>query len=185
MRLDEAIRVIAKVLQQHVEGCDEFRAGTLVLEAAKSAWDNNRPAHIANGKDRGMSNDTKSEVERYAELAVNEARQLNRIAEGLEPNGQWVEDNGLDEVGFDVADVLNNNALEVYANARLDTGGAKDIRSVVVVLGTGGPHYEFEIDWKGNVEGRAYWGGESATVRAYDMESLGEYLVELFGGWDS
>lgn len=181
MRLDEAIRVIAKVLQQHVEGCDEFRAGTLVLEAAKSAWDNNRPAHIANGKDRRMSN-TKSEVERYAEIAVNEARQLNRIAEGLQPDAEWAEDHELDS--FDVGDVLNNNALEVYANARLDTGGAKDIRSVTVVLGTGGPHYEFEVDWEGRVEGRAYWGGETATVRAYDMESLGEYLVELFGGWD-
>lgn len=127
--------------------------------------------------------DTRSEVERYAELAVNGARQLNRIAEGLQPEPEWAEDSGLDS--FDVDDVLNNNALEVYANARLDTGGAKDIRGVVVVLGTGGPHYEFEVDWKGNVEGRAYWGGETATVRAYDMESLGEYLIELFGGWDS
>ncbi len=103
----------------------------------------------------------------------------------------FCDDYGLElEAGddFDLGDFLNSHALEIYASARLQPfdfdHSLVDIRSVTVVTGTGGPHTEFVVDYRGNVQAFCYWGGDTAERRG-QVESLGDYLVEWFGGWDS
>ncbi len=82
----------------------------------------------------------------------------------------------------DLVDYLGENALEMYANARL-TGSEStpDVREVVVVFGAGGPHVELVVGWNGWAFGRAYWGADRAELSLGFAGGLFEYLVESMG----
>ncbi len=125
-----------------------------------------------------MSDSTRQEVERYAdEVIADFCDNLRQLLDGetIEP-----------EEGYsysDPLDFINDEALEVYFTAKHGVGQEPQgsIRSFTIVLGTGGPHYELNIKYNGDLEGRAYWGGESATAYHGRCAYWPEWLAELMG----
>ena len=81
-----------------------------------------------------MSTDIKTEVERYAESALQQAR--------------WL------------ADTM---ALEVYGTKEVGPY-RDSMTAVTVITGIGGPHVEFTVDPNDRVTGSAYWGSDSAKA---------------------
>lgn len=65
-------------------------------------------------------------------------------------------------------DMLNTEALEAYADARLSLTTDTIIDTVTVVLGTGGPHVEavWRIGHAGDYTLHGYWGGQHVTHHA-------------------
>lgn len=69
-----------------------------------------------------------------------------------------------DEVGISA---WTDGVLEIYANARVSWDEV-DIREVVLVTGTGGPHIEVVVDLNSSYDGFAvhgYWGSDHVVVR--------------------
>ena len=115
-----------------------------------------------------MANTTRTEVQRYADIAVEQAHELDAAMRyGVGPDA--TEDYGL-EPRADWVDLLDVMALEVYGTKYTNRDG---LVAVTVVTGTGGPHVEFTIDEAGRVVGKAYWGSDSAKST--------DYLPDLFG----
>lgn len=84
---------------------------------------------------------------------------------------------------FDVSEFLSDNALEIYGNGRVFGDGTHDLREVVVVLGTGGPHIEFTVTDSGRCLAEGYWGSDKVERSEYGLDTLGDFLSEYFGGW--
>jgi hypothetical protein len=138
---------------------------------------------------------TAEEVRRYAANAARHAEALDALAEAgtvgellaaTDPDdgpSEWAAhfpaDDGYDP-DMDLWDVLNVDALEVYAVGRCTFHNGWTVTGIVIVTGTGGPHVETEIDYRGRITGRAYWGGEKAEHVEYDAETLFEILAEMF-----
>jgi len=134
-----------------------------------------------------------TEVERYAARAVRHAEALTALAEvgtigellATDPddNGpsEWAAHFPADEydADADLLDVLNTDALEVYATGRFHFHDGWTVTGIVIVTGTGGPHVEAEISDSGRIVGRCYWGSDRAEEIGYDGESLFEYLAEM------
>ena len=115
-----------------------------------------------------MANSTRTEVQRYADIAVEQAHELDAAMRyGVGPDA--AEDYGL-ELRADWVELLEAMALEVYGTRYTNRDG---LVAVTVVTGTGGPHVEFTIDEAGRVIGKAYWGSDGAEVT--------DYLPDLFG----
>ena len=85
-----------------------------------------------------------------------------------------------DELGW-----LNNSALEMYANVKrylTDTGDI--VKSITVVLGTGGPHYQYTLSPSGEVTGEAWgWFGAGAAEKYGSAPELAAFLFDLFEEW--
>ena len=61
------------------------------------------------------------------------------------------------------------------------------MKTITVVLGTGGPHIEVVAENVGSchgatVEVRGYWGGDT-VVRRVDSETAGTWLSTVAGSW--
>jgi len=81
----------------------------------------------------------------------------------------------------DIIDVLNEEALEAYANVKQWGDGRREVTSVTVVLGTGGPHYQFQVTPDGQVYGQAWgWFREHEASHYGRAETLGAYLAEIY-----
>lgn len=120
-----------------------------------------------------MANSTRTEVHRYAELAIEQAHELDAAMRyGVGPDA--AEDHGL-ELRADWVELLDAMALEVFGTKYTNRDG---LVAVTVVTGTGGPHVEFTIDEAGRVVGKAYWGSDSAEVTDY-LPDLFRPLAEL------
>jgi hypothetical protein len=124
----------------------------------------------------------RKEVEEIAAGLADELVDMEALYRGEEAPGE--DDDWRSE---DLVDYLNNHALEIYGNARIGGyGNSPDLRQIVIVFGTGGPHREMVIDWQGYVTARAYWGSDSAEQRLGFTSNLFEYLAELVApeGWE-
>lgn len=97
-----------------------------------------------------------------------------------------LDDHGIDPADFEPEELfdelLDAAALEIYGTARV-TYDTVDVGGIVVVVGTGGPHIEFEVSWNESAEIRGYWGTDTVTKRVSGV-TFGDYLAEIVGGWD-
>jgi hypothetical protein len=92
------------------------------------------------------------------------------------------------EEGFDLEDdnptflFMENEVLEIKREQYL-SNGKWITQYYTLVLGTGGPHVEFQTDHHINV----YWGGEKAEFTTYNekaienIDLIEEYLNEIYG----
>lgn len=85
------------------------------------------------------------------------------------------------EPGDDAIDYLNAAALELFGRAEIRSGSPIELDEVVIVWGTGGPHYESRIESSGRVRSLAYGWFGSAEVDRYDsgFDGLFGYLAEI------
>lgn len=118
--------------------------------------------------------------------ALDDIDQLDDIDDLTDEARGVLSDHGIEEIDdrdpaelFD--DLIENAALEIYGNARLDHHGI-DLSGIVVVTGIGGPHVEFEVSHTGGVEIRGYWGSDRVT--RWTRAAFGDRLAEAIGGWE-
>ena len=101
----------------------------------------------------------------YANVSVREwVEGLEKLLEG---ESHSPED---DVVYVDPWEYMLETTLEGYAVVHYD-GDTRDTRAFVMVLGTGGPHYEVEISATGAVEGRCYWGTGQSVCRHNQLKN--------------
>jgi len=116
-----------------------------------------------------MSNDP-YDCKRLAQEAVNAAENLESAmaSDDFGPHDDWF-------------DWFDQSALEAYANQKVYGNGTTIVGSVTVVLGTGGPHYQYTVNNNGNVTGEAWgwFGQDQAEAHGY-APMLADMLHELF-----
>jgi hypothetical protein len=123
-----------------------------------------------------MATDTADMLRAAVRNTADEHDRLVALANGDGPDEDdvlWLRD----QLGFDVdpqdydsedireeaREYLDNDVLEIYGVWHGRTRDSSDLRGVVVVTGTGGPHIELDTA-KGQWIG--YWGGDTAYASA-------------------